>query len=137
LTQWNEDLISVDSARTLDGLLVQRVKRSRGRNIIITESGMNGFSRPVFMRVQHPVRLLDKLDRPVAGRFDVCGPICTPLDCLARDVELPEPEPGDPLGFFLAGAYGYTMSLLDFMSRRAPAEVLAENGAARVIRKSG
>jgi long-chain acyl-CoA synthetase len=28
LTQWNEDLISVDSARTLDGLLVQRIHRS-------------------------------------------------------------------------------------------------------------
>jgi len=28
VTQWNEDLISVESARTLDGLLVQRIKRS-------------------------------------------------------------------------------------------------------------
>ncbi|MBN2537074.1 alanine racemase [candidate division WOR-3 bacterium] len=113
---------------------VQRVKRSRGRSIIITDSGMNGFSRPVFMQVQHPVRLLSKPDAPAVGRFDVCGPICTPLDCLARDVELPEPEPGDPLGVFLAGAYGYTMSLLNFMSRRAPAELLADRGSIAVIR---
>ncbi len=28
MTQWNEDLISVESARTLDGLLVQRARRS-------------------------------------------------------------------------------------------------------------
>ena len=31
MSQWNEDLISEESARTLDGLLVQRVRRSPER----------------------------------------------------------------------------------------------------------
>ena len=113
---------------------VVRVKRSRGKTFVITDGGMNGFSRPVFMRVAHRIRLLNKFDREPAGPCDVCGPICTPIDCLGQDVPLPEPEPGDIVGVFCAGAYGYTMSLLGFMSRGAPAELLADSGDVTVIR---
>jgi diaminopimelate decarboxylase len=89
---------------------------------------MNAFSRPVFMRVRHPVRLLNKLGQKQSHEVDVCGPICTPLDCIAKGVRLPEPEPGDLVGLLNAGAYGYTMSLLDFMSLGRPAELLADGG---------
>jgi diaminopimelate decarboxylase len=105
---------------------VVRVKRSRGRTIVITDGGMNAFSRPVVMRVQHQVRLVNKPDRPATVTCDICGPICTPIDCLARDVRLPEPEPGDVVGIANAGAYGYSMSLVGFMSLGAPAESLLD-----------
>ncbi len=107
---------------------VERVKRSRGRSIVITDGGINAFSRPVFMRVAHRALVLDRPGEAPTGEFDICGPICTPLDCLGRDVPLAAPRPGDTLGFFDAGAYGRTMSLLGFMSRGAPAELLADDG---------
>jgi len=107
---------------------VVRVKESRGRVFAICDGGMNAFARPVFMRVRHPVRLLNRLGEHAAAHVDVCGPICTPLDCIARDAYVPMPRAGDLVGLLNAGAYGYTMSLLDFMSRGRPAELLADNG---------
>ncbi len=112
---------------------VVRVKHSRGRLFAITDGGMNAFARPVVMRVQHPVRLLNRLTASATTDVDVCGPICTPVDCLARGVRLPEPVSGDVLGFLNAGAYGYTMSPLQFMSRRAPVQLLADSGTLRPI----
>jgi diaminopimelate decarboxylase len=56
------------------------------------------------------------------------------MDCSVQDVELPRPVPGDIIGFFNAGAYGYTMSLLDFMSLERPTELLADRGSVRQIR---
>lgn len=112
-----------------------RVKPSRGKTFIITDGGMNHFSRPVFMRVAHPVRLVNKIAMERNTPCSVAGPICTPVDVVARDVMLPEPEPGDIVGIFGAGAYGYTMSILNFMSLGWPAEVMVEGGRIRLIRK--
>jgi diaminopimelate decarboxylase len=110
---------------------VVRVKESRGRLFAICDAGMNAFSRPVFMRIRHPVRLLGKLGQKPTHEVDVCGPICTPLDCIAKGVRLPLPAPGDLVGVLNAGAYGYSMSLLDFMSLGRPAELLADGGELR------
>jgi diaminopimelate decarboxylase len=114
---------------------VLEVKESRGKRFLITDGGMNAFSRPVFMNVQHPVRIVNKLSEPASLEYDVCGPICTPIDCLARDVLLPEAEPGDTVGLFNAGAYGYTMSLMNFMSLEWPAEVIVDKGLIHLVRK--
>ena len=110
---------------------VIRVKESRDRVFAICDGGINAFSRPVFMRVKHPVRLLNRLAEPATTHVDVCGPICTPLDCIAKDAHLPLPRAGDLVGLLNAGAYGCTMSLLDFMSRGRPTEFMAESGELR------
>ena len=110
---------------------VVRVKESRGRVFAVCDGGMNAFSRPVFMRIKHPARLLNRLNERGTAHVDVCGPICTPLDCIARDAHLPMPKAGDLVGLLNAGAYGYTMSLLDFMSRGRPTELLADAGELR------
>jgi diaminopimelate decarboxylase len=110
---------------------VVRVKESRGRVFAICDGGMNAFSRPVFMRIKHAVRLVNRLDEHATAHVDVCGPICTPLDCIAKDAHLPMPKAGDLVGLLNAGAYGYTMSLLDFMSRGRPVELRADAGELR------
>jgi diaminopimelate decarboxylase len=112
---------------------VVRVKESRGRVFAICDGGMNAFARPVFMRIRHPARLLNRLGEHATAHVDVCGPICTPLDCIAKDAHLPMPKAGDLVGLLNAGAYGYSMSLLNFMSRGRPVELLAD---ARELRKA-
>ncbi len=112
---------------------VVRVKESRGRVFAICDGGMNAFARPVFMRIKHPVRLLNRLAEHATDQVDVCGPICTPLDCIARDAHLPVPKAGDFVGLLNAGAYGCSMSLLDFMSRGRPVELLADAGELRSV----
>jgi len=115
---------------------VLRLKASRGKHFVITDAGMNQFSRPVFQRVNHPTRLVNKLTNESDGVYNVAGPICTPLDVSAREVRLPRPEIGDVVGFFNAGAYGHTMSMVNFMSLGWPAEIMVDNGRAYVIRKA-
>ena len=85
----------------------------------------------------YPVGLLNKLDREPTGQFDVAGPLCTPLDVLARDVSLPDPKRGDLFGVFQSGAYGRTASPLGFLSHDAPPEVWVEAGADHLIRRRG
>jgi len=115
---------------------VLNVKESRGRCFVITDGGMNHFTRPVFMGVKHAARVLNKFTQ---GRDTMCsigGPVCTPIDVIAEGVLLPHPEPGDIVGIFDAGAYGYTMSMINFMSLGAPAEVMVDKGGLHVIRRS-
>ncbi len=114
---------------------VLRVKESRGRMFVITDGGMNHFSRHAFMGVAHPIRLLNKISEDPDGEYEVVGPCCTPLDVLGTAVPLPHPETGDIVGVFNAGAYGYSMSMLSFLSFGWPEEVLADGGRLSLIRE--
>ncbi len=125
------------------GLYVARIndiKVSRGKTFLIIDGGMNhhlaasGNLGQVIKR-NFPVAILNKVGRQSSGRVDVVGPLCTPLDTLARDVELPAAEIGDLLGIFCSGAYGLTASPVHFLSHPLPAEVLVEAGVPRLIRR--
>ncbi len=70
-------------------------------------------------------------------RVEIVGPLCTPLDTLARQAKLPPVEPGDLFGVFQSGAYGRTSSPLGFLSHNSPAEVLVSEGQATLIRRRG
>ena len=56
------------------------------------------------------------------------GPLCTPLDGLARGLALPELREGDLLAVPNVGAYGLTASLVGFLSHPAPLEVAHRDG---------
>ena len=66
--------------------------------------------------------VIGRESEPPAGSFDVAGPLCTSLDFIARGIELPDPRPGDLIAVGCAGAYGYTESMLDFLSHPHPAQ---------------
>jgi diaminopimelate decarboxylase len=57
---------------------------------------------------------------------DVVGPLCTPLDCWARDVRMAPVVPGDLLAVPNVGAYGLTASLIAFLSRPTPVEAVVD-----------
>ena len=59
-----------------------------------------------------------------AGRATVTGPLCSQLDVLAEDVELPEVVPGDLLVFSGVGGYGPSFSPAGFLSREPAREVV-------------
>ncbi|MGW3151776.1 MULTISPECIES: type III PLP-dependent enzyme domain-containing protein [Streptomyces] len=116
-----------DSGRLLTS--VTNVKESRGRTFAILDAGINtlggmaGLGRllplsvdPAFHRTGEPV--------PVS----LAGPLCTPGDLLSRSVRMPPPEPGDVLAVPNTGAYGPTASLLLFLGRPAPVELLLSGG---------
>ncbi|MBT8097210.1 MAG: diaminopimelate decarboxylase [Woeseia sp.] len=121
---------------------VTRVKRSRGRVFAITDGGMHHHlaasgNLGQTIKRNYPVAVVNKLERPVAEKTDVVGPLCTPLDMLARQIELPPVEPGDLFGVFQSGAYARTSSPHGFLSHASPAEVLVVDGRGSLIRRRG
>ena len=57
-------------------------------------------------------------------RVDIGGHLCTSLDLLARDIELKKADIGDILKITNAGAYSYSISILNFASHDLPKEFL-------------
>jgi diaminopimelate decarboxylase len=114
------------------GIYVTRVndiKISRGKKFLIVDGGMNHHlaasgNLGQTIKRNYPVALLAKLDGEPHESVDVVGPLCTPLDTLARNVVLPRAEIGDLFGIFQSGAYGRSASPLGFLSHPAPPEVL-------------
>jgi diaminopimelate decarboxylase len=127
------------------GVYVARItdiKMSRGKKFLICDGGMHHHlaasgNLGQTIKRNYPVAILNKLDRPAAGSVEVAGPLCTPLDVLARNAELPEAEVGDLIGIFQSGAYARAASPLGFLSHPAPPEVWVEKGESRLIRRRG
>ncbi|MGE3818646.1 MAG: type III PLP-dependent enzyme [Isosphaeraceae bacterium] len=127
------------------GLYVTRVtdvKVSRGKKFVIVDGGMHHHlaasgNLGQTIKRNFPVALLDGLGRSNREPVDVVGPLCTPLDVLARAVPLPPVAIGDLIGVFQSGAYGRSASPLGFLSRSSPAEVIVHQGRARLARRHG
>lgn len=120
---------------------INDVKVSRGKKFAITDGGLHhhlaasGNFGQVIKR-NYPVALINKLDREPTETLDVVGPLCTPLDVLARSISLPEAEVGDLVGVFQSGAYARSASPLEFLSHPQPPEIWIEGGKARLISQS-
>jgi diaminopimelate decarboxylase len=114
------------------GVLLARVlyrKRSGGRNILVTDAGMNDLLRPSHYQAYHRIEAVEvrEGDEPsgAGARYDVVGPVCESGDFLALDRELPELQVGDYLAVFSAGAYGFSMAS-NYNARPRAAEVVVD-----------
>lgn len=127
------------------GIYVARVtdvKTSRGKKFLILDGGMHHHlaasgNLGQTIKRNYPVTVLNKFHEPPEETVDVVGPLCTPLDVLARNINLPRTDPGDLIGVFQSGAYARSASPLGFLSHPAPAEVLVDAGRDRQIRRRG
>jgi len=112
---------------------VTDIKVSRGKKFLILNGGMNHHlaasgNLGQTIKRNYPIALLNKLSLPPEEQVDVVGPLCTPLDTLARGIVLPRAEIGDLLGIFQSGAYARSASPVGFLSHPLPAEVWVETG---------
>ena len=113
------------------GIYVARIndiKVSRGKKFIIVDGGMHHHlaasgNLGQTIKRNYPIAVLNKLAEPAEEEVDVVGPLCTPLDTLARAVKLPHTQIGDLIGIFQSGAYGLSASPQGFLSHPAPPEV--------------
>jgi diaminopimelate decarboxylase len=121
---------------------VNRVKESRGKTFAVIDGGMHHHlaasgNLGQAIKRNFPVAICNKLGAPATANVEVVGPLCTPLDCLARGASLPVVEAGDLFGVFQSGAYARTSSPHGFLSHNTPAEVLVADGVATLIRHRG
>ena len=89
------------------------------------------------LRKAYPIAVLDRWSSRVEERTTIVGPCCTPLDTLAQNLPFPHVSPGDVIGVFMSGAYGYSASSLAFLSHPTPAEVLVYGGKMHTLREAG
>lgn len=121
---------------------INDIKVSRGKKYLILDGGMNhhlaasGNLGQVIKR-HFPTALITKLDQKPVENVDIVGPLCTPLDTLAKNIYLPSASVDDLVGIFQSGAYGLTASPVGFLSHATPAEILIDDQAAQVIRVRG
>ncbi|MGW7491988.1 type III PLP-dependent enzyme [Streptomyces sp. NPDC054786] len=134
--QWRSGVpqLACESGRFLIGCSgtliasVSNVKVSRGRRFVILDAGINTFGGMSGLGRLLPVTVAPNGGPEGAAareRGSLVGPLCTPGDILGREIELPAGlQPGDLISIPNAGAYGPTASLLMFLGRPAPAEVV-------------
>lgn len=108
------------------------IKSVRGRNIIVTEGGVNHIARPALTSEAFPCRTL----RPssVTKKYFIHGPLCTALDFLGEHELADDLKVGEWLVFERTGAYGFTESMPYFLCHDLAAEVVLKNGSPQIVR---
>jgi diaminopimelate decarboxylase len=112
---------------------IRDIKTSRGKKFLIVDGGMNHHlaasgNLGQTIKRNYPIALVNKLTAPADDTVDIVGPLCTPLDTLARGIVLPKAEIGDLVGIFQSGAYGRSASPVGFLSHPLPSEIWVDSG---------
>jgi diaminopimelate decarboxylase len=97
------------------------IKDSHEKRYYIIHGGMNGFFRPTFTKTNHKITVHS--DTQEKECVTVAGNLCTPIDIMAENIMVSRAKAGDILEVADAGAYGFTMSLKEFISQRGPTEI--------------
>ncbi|MDQ6969871.1 MAG: alanine racemase [Mariprofundus sp.] len=108
------------------------IKESRGKKQVICAGGINHFRRPAALAINHPLVIVRMgADALFDGQESVRnesvyfgGPLCTGADKLANNVAIEAADVGDIAVFGLAGAYGLSMSNVEFLSHERPQEIV-------------
>jgi diaminopimelate decarboxylase len=104
------------------------IKSSFNKNFIVMAGGMHHNMAPTgnlgqIIRRNYFIDIL-RIGRPEEPgqlkKYDIVGPLCTPLDKLASDIMLSDVRVGDYVLVFNSGAYGYSASPVNFLSHPLP-----------------
>ncbi|WP_418153053.1 type III PLP-dependent enzyme [Actinoalloteichus caeruleus] len=140
--------VAFESGRYLvgdSGLLavtVRDVKTSRGQVFVVVDAGINHLGGMSGLGRLARAGITPEPAGAPTTTASLVGPLCTPADVLGRGVAVPEVGVGGLLSIPNVGAYGLSASLLAFLSRPVPAEVVVDGGAvvaatrARLIHES-
>jgi diaminopimelate decarboxylase len=107
------------------------VKQSGSKTFVILDTGIHHLGGMSGLGRIPRASLAMKLLNGAGGKLitvDVVGPLCSPLDALARGVTMAEPKPGDLIAIPNVGAYGLSASLVDFLSHPRPVELAIRAG---------
>lgn len=117
------------------GIYLTRIvdrKESHGKTFLVVDGGMHhqlaasgNFGQVV--RRNYPVAIASRFGAAPEEEASIVGCLCTPLDRLADDVDLPAARPGDLAAVFLAGAYGLTASPQAFLAQQAAREMIVDS----------
>lgn len=113
---------------------INTVKETPRITFLGVDAGFNTLVRPTMYDAYHHIIAATHVDQPADRHYTICGPICETGDILGAKRALPVCAEGDLLAICDAGAYGFAMASR-YNTRGLPAEVMVENGKARIIRE--
>ncbi len=104
-------------------------KESRGEIFLVTDGGLHhqlaaSGNFGTVVRRNYPIAVASRFGTEPEEIVTVVGCLCTPLDKLGDQVELPRAEAGDVIAVFMAGAYGATASPAAFLGHGPAHEAL-------------
>ena len=95
------------------GILVTKVlhkKQSQNKNFLITDAGMNDFSRTALYGAAHRLIPLSREKSGETEVYDVVGPVCETTDTFLKNYLVEKADAGDFFAFLDVGAYGAVLS---------------------------
>ena len=118
------------------GILVTKVlykKKSQNKNFLITDAGMNDFSRTALYGAVHRLIPLSKEKSGQTEIYDVVGPVCESTDTFLKNHIVEKAEAGDFLAFLDVGAYGAVLSS-EYNTRPLVPEIMVYNKRYEIVR---
>lgn len=110
------------------------IKSVRGRNLIVTDGGINHIARPALVNEAFPCVALNHATANLQS-YHIHGPLCTALDFLGEHQLPRELRLGDWLEFKKTGAYGFTESMPYFLCHNLAGEAVSYRGAVEMLRQ--
>jgi diaminopimelate decarboxylase len=99
-----------------------------------SDISMNTLIRPALYGAKHHMVLANKLDSQINGKYEVVGQICENTDRIGKAISFPNPEVGDLVAVFDAGAYVASMAS-NYNGRPIPAEIIIRDNKPILVRK--
>lgn len=104
-------------------------KISHGETFLVTDGGLHhqlaaSGNFGTVIRRNYPIAVAKNFGGKASEQVSVVGCLCTPLDRLGDQVELPHADVGDLIAIFQAGAYGATASPAAFLGQGPAQEML-------------
>lgn len=106
-------------------------KCSQGETFLVTDGGLHhqlaaSGNFGTVIRRNYPAAIATKFGQVPDEIVSIVGCLCTPLDRLNDNVEMPKADVGDIVAVFCAGAYGATASPANFLGQGPAKEVLLD-----------
>lgn len=116
-------LYTVNSVKTIPGI----------RSYVGVDGGMADNIRPALYEAKYHALCANKAEpaRPDTTTVTIVGKCCETGDILIRDIDLPDPQPGDILAVFSTGAYNHAMAS-NYNRLPRPAVVMTRSGSHRL-----
>lgn len=104
-------------------------KYSQGETFLVTDGGLHhqlaaSGNFGTVVRRNYPAAIANKFMKDPDDFVSIVGCLCTPLDRLNDNVEMPKADVGDIVAVFCAGAYGATASPANFLGQGPAKELL-------------
>ena len=110
------------------------IKKSKNKNFIILDAGMNDLMRPALYDAHHQIIPLRKTKKLFRGSLEFVGPICESSDKFLNVKNFSFIKEGDYVALANVGAYGMSLSST-YNTRPSIAEIMVSGSKYKLIKK--